>query len=215
MKKVIDLSHNLVHSMSTHPYDDEVKLYQDKYLDEDHYVNFKLEIGMHAGTHIDAPMHLVKSDQFINEFLLERFVGNGVLLDVRGENEIQYKPEYEKMISKGDIVLLLTGHSKKFGDESYYTDYPTIDKKLAKFFVKKKIKMLGLDLPSPDHYPFDIHKLLFKKEIFIIENLTNLEELLDINSFEVIAFPLKVKAEASIARVVAREIEEFKLTISG
>ena len=29
--------------------------------------------------------------------------------------------------------------------------------------------MLGMDLPSPDNYPFDIHKKLFANNILIIE----------------------------------------------
>ena len=58
MKRYIDLSQDITHDMSVHPYDDKVKLYQDKFLDKDKYVNFKLETGMHSGTHIDTPMHL-------------------------------------------------------------------------------------------------------------------------------------------------------------
>ncbi|MFW6281647.1 MAG: hypothetical protein ACOC1O_02480 [bacterium] len=61
-----------------------------------------------------------------------------------------------------------------------------------------------MDLPSPDKYPFEIHKILFDNNILLIENLTNLSCLLSVSDFEIIAFPLKIKAEASIARVVAR-----------
>ena len=64
--------------------------------------------------------------------------------------------------------------------------------------------MLGMDLPSPDKYPFKIHKMFFNNDIFIIENMTNLSQLLFVNNFEIIAFPLKIKAGASIIRVVAK-----------
>ena len=64
--------------------------------------------------------------------------------------------------------------------------------------------MLGMDLPSPDKYPFKIHKKLFDNDILIIENMTNLSQLLSVNNFEIIAFPLKIKAGASMTRVVAR-----------
>lgn len=38
----------------------------------------------------------------------------------------------------------------------------------------------------------------------MIENLTNLDKLLGSKNFEVIAFLLKIKADGSMARVVAR-----------
>ena len=126
-----------------------------------------------------------------------------VLLDVRKASNIKYKGFYSNIVKQDDIVLLYTGHSDRYGTGEYYTDQPLIDKKLANFFAHKKIKMLGLDLPSPDNYPFEIHKILFANDILIIENLTNLAKFIDVKNFEVIAFPLKIRAEASMARVVA------------
>lgn len=203
MKKIIDLSQIIYDDMPVHPYDDKVRLYQDKYLDKDKYVNHKLEIGMHSGTHIDTPMHLIYDETFISEIPLDNFTGRGIMLDVRNESIISFKDEYEDMVQENDIVLLYTGHSKKFGTEEYYSSYPVVGDDLADFFVMKKIKMLGMDLPSPDNYPFEIHKKLFRNNILIIENLTNLSELLDAKGFYITAFPLKIKAEASMARVVA------------
>lgn len=204
MAKLIDLSHNIVNTMPVHPYDDSVKLYQNKFLETDKYNNFRLEIGMHSGTHIDTPMHLTNKQIFINKIPLDSFIGKGCLLDVRNENVITYKDEYSEMVSENDIVLLCTNHSDKYGTEEYYIKHPIIDKELANFFIEKKIKMLGIDLPSPDGYPFEIHKMLFNHNILIIENMTNLSELLYIKRFEIIAFPLKIRAEASMVRIVAK-----------
>ena len=203
MSKFIDLSHEIIDNMVIHPYDNKVKLYQDKYLEEDKYNNFRLEIGMHAGTHIDTPMHLTKRKTFINEIPLNNFVGNGCLLDVRGEKIIGFKQEYIDVVNENDIVILFTSHSDKYGTKEYYKNHPVINEELADFFIEKKIKMLGMDLPSPDKYPFEIHKKMFQNNILIIENLTNLFELVNINNFNIIAFPLKIKAEASIVRVIA------------
>ena len=80
MSKFIDLSQDIIDNMVVHPYDDKVKLYQDKYLKEDKYNNFRLEIGMHSGTHIDTPMHLTNRKTYINEIPLEKFAGKGCCL---------------------------------------------------------------------------------------------------------------------------------------
>ncbi|MDD4111992.1 MAG: cyclase family protein [Herbinix sp.] len=203
MKKYIDLSQDIIDDMPIHPYDDQVRLYKDKFLDKDKYVNYRLEIGMHSGTHIDTPMHLTDRETYINEIPVDRFIGRGLLLDVRNESLIKFKEYYSDLVREDDIVLLYTGHSDRYGTKEYYAEQPLIDKDLANFFVEKSIKMLGMDLPSPDNYPFEIHKLLFDNNILIIENLTNLSELIDVKDFDVIAFPLKIRAEASMARVVA------------
>jgi len=203
MKRYIDLSQDITHDMPVHPYDDRVNLYQVKLLDKDKYVNFKLEIGMHSGTHIDTPMHLTERETYINDIPLDRFVGRALMVDVRNESIIKFKEEYKDIVRNDDIVLLFTGHSDKYGREEYYSNQPVIDEELANFFVVKNIKMLGIDLPSPDKYPFEIHKKLFANNILIIENLTNLAELTGIKDFDIIAFPLKIRAEASLVRVVA------------
>ncbi len=204
MSQYIDLSQTIKNAMPVHPYDDEVKLYQDKYLERDQYNNSKLEAGMHIGTHIDLPRHLLDRTELICDFAIERFIGKGCLLDVRGEAVISMKEEYQHLVKESDIVLLHTGFDEKFGTHEYYNEHPVIDEQLAQFFIEKGVKMVGLDTPSPDQYPFEIHKLLFENEIFIIENLMNLHKLRDVSTFEVLAFPLNIQAEASLARVVAK-----------
>ncbi len=43
MPKYIDLSYTIEAELSVHPFDNEVKLYQDKFLDVDGYNNSRLE----------------------------------------------------------------------------------------------------------------------------------------------------------------------------
>lgn len=204
MSTLIDLSYDIVDNMDVHPYDSKAILQQDRYLEEDKYNNYRLEIGLHTGTHIDTPMHLTHDRTFINEIPLERFIGKGCILDVRNESIIRFKEEYVDKVQEGDIVLLFTNHSQTYGTKEYFINYPIVHSELAEFFVSKKIKMLGVDSPSPDQYPFEIHKKLLSHDILLIENLTNLSPLLTVDNFEIIAFPLKVRADASISRVVAR-----------
>jgi kynurenine formamidase len=114
------------------------------------------------------------------------------------------KPEYERIISNKKTVLLYTGWDRYFGLPEYFSNHPVIDIGFCDFLVKENISALGLDMPSPDNYPYDIHVKLLKKGIFIIENLINLQELLEIEKFELISLPLKIKADSSPSRVIAR-----------
>ncbi len=202
--EVIDLSYTITNNMPVFPNDKGVLIEQLKFLDKDYYNQFYVQLGMHSGTHIDIPMHLIKDYRTIDVLPIENFIGNGVLLDVRGESIIKYKLEYDKLILKDDIVLLLTDFADLYNEpKKYYEDYPVIDNELCDFFIDRKIKILGMDTPSPDKIPFTIHKKLLENNIFMLENLTNLKSLININ-FEIFAVPLKINIEASVVRAFAK-----------
>lgn len=202
--KLIDLSQVIHNGMPVYPGDPNTKLSQIKYYEHDEYNNFKLNICVHSGTHIDAPMHLTESKQLVSEIPLESLIGEGCVLDVRYHDVITMKEEYKDLIKEGCIVLLYTGFDKYYGTDKYYENHPCMDMDFCKFLVRMNIKMVGMDMPSPDKYPFEIHKMLLSNNIYIIENMTNLDKLLETDGFEVYAFPLRINADSSIARVVAR-----------
>ncbi|MGI6530576.1 MAG: cyclase family protein [Clostridia bacterium] len=202
--KLIDLSQVIHNGMPVYPGDPNTKLSQIKYYEHDEYNNFKLNICVHSGTHIDAPMHLTESKQLVSEIPLESLIGEGCVLDVRYHDVITMKEEYKDLIKEGCIVLLYTGFDKYYGTDKYYENHPCMDMDFCKFLVRMNIKMVGMDMPSPDKYPFEIHKMLLSNNIYIIENMTNLDKLLETDGFEVYAFPLRINADSSIARAVAR-----------
>jgi len=206
LTRLIDLSHVIRDQIPVYPGDVPCSLEQVKSVDRDGYTSFLLHTALHAGTHLDAPLHFIAEGAMIQDLPLDAFVGQGSLLDVRGKAVVGYEPEYSSLVAAGDIVILWTGHSSKFGSDAYYRDHPIIDEGLASFFVEKGIRMLGLDTPSPDRYPFAVHKKILGAGIPIIENLVNLHELASLNQFEIMAFPLRIAAEGSPVRVVAREL---------
>lgn len=202
--KLIDLSHVIEDNMPVYPGDIKTNLHQTKYLLADKHNNHRLDISMHSGTHIDSPMHLTDCKQYISELSLESFIAQGCVLDVRNQTIIKLKAEYDALIKSNSIVLLYTGYDAHYGTKEYYENHPCVDIDLCKLLIEKNVKIVGMDIPSPDRYPFEIHKLLFKNNIYVMENLTNLNQLLNVDKFEVIAFPLKLKADSSMTRAVAR-----------
>ena len=159
---------------------------------------------MHTGTHIDSPTHMLASGKELTDFSLERFIAPGILVDVRGEKEIDETSIENIEKIKNKIVLFFSGHDKSFCNSNYYQDHPVITESFAEKIAHAKPSMIGIDFPSPDKHPFNVHKILFDKEILIIENLTNLEKLLNLSEFEVIALPIKIEAGGAVARVIAR-----------
>ena len=202
--KYIDLTHTLHQNIAVFPGDDPLLIDHVRTLGHDGFNDYRLTTGMHVGTHIDGPRHMTSDNRIIGDLPLDRFAGKGVLIDVRGEKQIVFRDEFSKIIHKDDILLFYSGLDKLFGTPQYFTNYPDFTKGFACFLAERQVKIVGLDWDSPDHVPYPIHNTLLKNNILILENLTNLDQILNIPNFEVFAFPLKIEADSSILRAVAR-----------
>ena len=197
----IDLSWPIMDGMPVYPGDRATKLTQEKWLEADHYNAFRLDTGLHAGTHMDAPLHLLDNAQDMTATLLSRCFAQGILLDVRGHKQIE-KTDLPKGFLYGKAVLLYTGMEAWYGQDRYYHDHPIVSMELAHFLAEEGIAFLGMDMPSPDQPPFPVHKLLLGAGIPIVENMVNLGSLRD--PFDVACFPLNIVAEASPVRAAAK-----------
>ena len=202
--KLIDLTHTFGEKMPVYPGDPLPELIQNAHIEKDGYNDYLIKTVMHVGTHIDAPLHMIAGGRKLSEIEIEKFIGNGVLIDARGKKSIEADLLNGITITRDNIVLVMTGSYKKFRDSEYYQSYPEISESFARRLIEFRVKIIGLDTPSPDRPPFAIHKLLLGKEILIIENLTNLEALLDVPKFEIFALPAKFEAEAAPVRVIAK-----------
>lgn len=205
--QIIDLTHTFTASMPVFP-GDKAPLLKDEYDKENDILHYNIETGMHVGTHLDGPVHMVKGGRKLSEIDPERFIANGHVIDVRGLSAIDVGVLGKKNIKEGDCVLFYTGFDKKFRSIEYFEAYPVLTENLARKLVELNVKFIGTDTSGPDTAPYTIHRILLKKEILILENLTNLGALLGINKFEVIALPAKFDAEAAPVRVIARNYAE-------
>jgi kynurenine formamidase len=204
---LIDLSHPLIDRMPVYPGDEPARLEKINDFTRDGFNNFRFTSGTHTGTHIDGPMHMTESGRFIDELPLDRFIGSGCFLNAVGMKVVLCTAEFASAIVPESIVLIYTGFGKQFGSEEYYSDHPVISMELAQFLVEQRIKMVCLDMPSPDRFPYDVHTLLLKNSVLIAENLSNFEKLLTVKKFEIVALPLPLHADSSPARIVARILE--------
>jgi len=207
MIRFIDFTNTFHENMPVYPGDSKARLYPIADLKSDGYNDFKIETGMYIGTHIDGPLHMKKEGRPISEISLNSFIATGHLIDARNHNPFPAQLIDFHQIKPGDIVLVFTGFGYKFGHPNYYQEYPQFSLEFAHLLVKAKIAAVGMDTPSPDGPPFPVHKALLSEHILIIENLTNLDKLLEVNRFRVLAVPLKLKADAAPARVIAEVLD--------
>jgi kynurenine formamidase len=91
-------------------------------------------------------------------------------------------------------------------DQPYVEDWPGVGMDVAEYLLSKKVAALGVDTLSPDP-PMalstkPIHPVVLEKQMLIIENLCNLDQLPDF--FVFLALPLKIReGSGSPVRAVA------------
>lgn len=160
-----------------------------------------LTLNLHTGTHIDAPLHMVKDGATMESYDLRQFISPCRVLDLThlthsiGENDLTpFK------IKKGETLIFKTRNS----DEDFFNlNFIYLDKSGAKYLSNFKlngvgIDSLGIERSQSNH---ETHKLLLGQGTFILEGL-RLKNVSD-GHYTLVCLPLKINnVEASMTRAV-------------
>lgn len=183
------------------------------------------EMCSHWFTHIDAPLHQLANGKSLDDFPIENLIGKAVILDVSyvEKNEPITREMLEQAIGKDvdyKIIIIKTCWGKKISWETteFWDDAPYMTEDAAIFIRNLNPKVVGFDFPQD----YDIRKLRFtdehncylttheyilKKDILMIEYLTNLWQVKN-KIVDIIALPLPLKkADGAQIRVLAIENE--------
>jgi arylformamidase len=172
----------------------------------------RIEMGMHCGTHMDAPFHFISEGRTIDQVPLDQCMGPCALIRLPdythgGMIKVSDLERYVDRLCQLRKVVLETGWNRNWGNDDYFSKHPLISVETARFLVGCGVHLVGADIPSVDTAPFEAHVELLSHDVVILENLTNLEEVKS-DVFELIALPLKLKArEASPVRAIAMELD--------
>jgi arylformamidase len=162
-------------------------------------------LDLHAGTHIDAPLHFVPGADGVLD------LGIPVLpaVVIRTEEESIPASVLPATPLDGRAVLFHTGWSHDLESGAYYQRFPHISPELANALVARGAALVGLDTPSadsPDASPqYPVHRILLRAGIPIVEGLCNLDAVELIKTAWYFAvFPLAIdEVEGAPARAVA------------
>jgi len=227
---IIDLSHTIHDDIPVYPGDPVPSIKRGLTHEEDYCHVDVLTLGSHTGTHIDAPYHFLKNGKKIDEIPIQRFVREGVLVDVSAKPDLAViGPEdiepYRVDIASGDFVVLKTGRDKYYGTEQYYR-HPYLSAAGATILLELGVSLVGIDamnvdptyhdsqdsdpaanaLPDEEEYGYPVHDILLGNGILIVENLCRLDQIPSVKG--VYSFlPLKLKdSDGSPIRAVFMSI---------
>ncbi|MBT3367540.1 MAG: cyclase family protein [Nitrospina sp.] len=170
----------------------------------------QLEMGVHTGTHIDAPSHFEPGGKTIDQLPMEILTGTCRVVEIPHSTESIGPAELEKLDLSGVIRILFKTKNSKFWareEKKFQKKFVHLSKEGASFLVEHGIKLVGIDylsveqFASPDHAT---HHILLRNQVIIVEglNLSGISE----GEYELIALPIKLKgADGAPARVILRE----------
>ena len=179
---------------------------------------YKLELGEHTGTHVDAINHMAKEyeGQSIDKMPLSMFYTEGICLDFSNKTfkELIEIKDIEAACKKGDLeikekdtVLIYTDHYRKAFNTNNWDKGPGISIEAAKWLGNKKISAFGVETMSPGIPGISnkqVHHICGKLGFTHYENMINLHKLIGRGRFRFIGLPLKIKGgTGSPVRAVA------------
>ena len=195
--KIFDISRPLFNGLAPWPGDTAFHFDLNWKMAEGATVNVgAVTMGVHNGSHADAPFHFEEDATPIDRMPLEMYVGEAVVIDLTSRFATGETPE----ITIADIgpaaesaprILLKTGVWK---DPKIFPErIPVIARDVPKWLQDRKVRLLGLDLPSVD--PIDAkvlvnHHALAAANIAIVESL-DLDEV-EAGLYHFSALPLRI-----------------------
>ncbi len=212
--KIIDLTHTISPIMPVFPGTETPVISRECTIEENGFLEHKLTMFSHTGTHIDAPAHIISSAATLDKMGPDRFYGKAAVFSFSepdrghltgGNIDIADLEPHRRTLEQIDFLLLNTGWGKYWGTDAYFSGYPTLAREAAEWLSGFSLKGIGVDTISLD--PFDsteflLHNRVLSAGMIVIENLTNLDSIPD-SPFVFSCLPLKFGgADGSPVRAV-------------
>lgn len=193
---IYDITVPISNKMPVWPGDPSVIIERDVSIDDGAPCNVSsMQMGVHTGTHIDAPFHFLQCGKTVEELSLEICMGKTFLLEV--DAPLISRENLLGKIPKGTKRLLLktkNSHLWKDSEHSFDTSFTAIDKSAAQYLVDMGIQLIGIDYLSIEAFNAEegnpVHKILLESEVIILEGL-NLSEVSE-GEYTLTALPLKI-----------------------
>jgi arylformamidase len=152
----------------------------------------------HSGTHIDVPVHAIPGGDSLEHIDISRLIGEAAVLDLS-----TFDPDHgftaedferaEPDVRAGDIVLIYSGFSDAASGDRVHQTYVTVEG--AEWLVARGVRAVGCepagiehvpdgllsyhwyDIRTPHQPPWPAHSILLGNDVYIIEGLTNLDQV--------------------------------------
>ena len=202
---IFDISIGIDENLPLWPGDPELRLQWAANIEQGDLVNLtELSMGIHTGTHIDAPLHFLPNGKPIDSLSLNVFVGEAQVVAIPQDvNLITVDILQDVCEIIAARILFKTKNSQLWETSKFQQDYVALEASAAQWLVDQGVQLVGIDYLSiaPFKDPAPTHETLLNNEVVIVESLDL--RLVKPGIYTLICLPLKlVGREAAPARAI-------------
>jgi arylformamidase len=169
--------------------------------------NSSIHMGVHTGTHMDAPRHVLANGQTIDQMPLNDAIGPARVIEIRDHKAIKAEELKQYKFEPGERILFKTLNSKRcWKTDTFMADFVYIAEDAAQLLADSGVRLVGIDYLSVGG-PGATHRILLGAGIWLLEGLDL--SAVGVGNYNLICLPLKlVRTEASPVRAVLQPIPE-------
>ncbi len=171
----LDISISLRPGMAHWPDDPPLQLFRVSSLEDgDDYDLSAVCMGLHTGTHIDAPCHFLPGSSGIDALPLEICIGPARMIEVSGSGSIGPEDLMPWDIGEGERLLLKTDNSRTCClQNDFRDDYAHLSPAGARWLAERRVRLVGIDyfsIAGMDEAA-ETHRVLLRAGVWILEGL--------------------------------------------
>jgi arylformamidase len=195
--RTYDITLTITEDLVVWPEDPPVEIYQADSIADGSLANVsRIHMGVHTGTHVDAPYHFIDDGKTVESLDISLLTGRAYVLHLPEEINLITKEliENSNIPPRTKRVLFRTRNSKRWedGDNTFDPNYVSLDDEAAALLIQRGVKLVGVDYlsvaPFEDVAP--THNVLLESGVIIVEGL-NLSEVAQ-GRYTLYCLPLKI-----------------------
>jgi arylformamidase len=165
----------------------------------------RLDLGVHTGTHVDAPVHFIDGGPGTESLDLETLIGPAYVadatavsgdLDAEALGSVQFPSDVTRILYK-------TPNSWLWSRDKFSRDFVRLTGSGARFLIERGVRLVGIDYLSIGDG--EAHQVLLSARVIALEGL-DLREV-DPGKYELICLPLRLDgSDGAPARAILRSV---------
>jgi arylformamidase len=168
----------------------------------------RMTLGVHTGTHMDAPLHFIRGARSIDQMPLDATVGPARVIPIADPRSIKRDELTRHDIGAGERILFKTRNSAgAWKTGAFDEDFVFISADAARYLADLRVRTVGVDYLSVGGFREDgpeTHHVLLGAGIWIIEGLDL--SAVEPGDYELVCLPLRlIGSEGSPARAMLRK----------
>ena len=168
-----------------------------------------VQLGAHAGTHVDAPAHFIPGGATVDQLALADLIGPAQVVDLGEAPIITGALLTNLAIPAGATRLLFrTSNSLRLQHSGeFFRDYVALDDSAAEWLVSRGILLVGIDGFSIEPFggQYHTHQILLRAGMIVLEGI--LLQGVPEGLYELICLPIKFEGvEAAPGRAILRSL---------